>query len=96
MCKYYVGGHEHVVEIDPDKWSYFKATGIVKDITHLEHSQFWLWWYNSEADKYIRIVNDSDARVVFTYVVEMNFEVDIYVEHNGGINVEGGHNVEGF
>lgn len=24
----------------------------------------------------------------------MNYKVDIYVKHNGGINVEGGHNIE--
>ncbi|KAI5397198.1 hypothetical protein KIW84_063138 [Lathyrus oleraceus] len=48
-----------------------------------------------EADKYIKIVNDTNAEDVFTYVVEMNSEVDIYVEHNCGINVEGGYNDEG-
>ncbi|KAI5395891.1 hypothetical protein KIW84_062177 [Lathyrus oleraceus] len=32
---YYLGRHEHIVDIDPDKWSFFEATGIVKDLSHL-------------------------------------------------------------
>ena len=35
---YYSGGNEHLVEIDPDRWSLFEAFGIVKDITQLEQS----------------------------------------------------------
>ncbi|KAI5438248.1 hypothetical protein KIW84_024118 [Lathyrus oleraceus] len=58
---YYTGGNEHVVEINPDRWSLFEATGIVKELTELEHLEYWLWRYNNDADKYSRMVSDSDA-----------------------------------
>ncbi|KAI5393976.1 hypothetical protein KIW84_060902 [Lathyrus oleraceus] len=58
---YYTRGNEHAVEIDPDRWDLFEATGIVKELTELEHSEYWLWWYNIDVDKYSRMVSDSDA-----------------------------------
>lgn len=37
---YYLGGHEYIVDNDPDKWSFFKATSIVKDLSPLGHSKY--------------------------------------------------------
>lgn len=34
----YLGGHAHIVVIDPDKWSFFEASGIMKDLCQLEYS----------------------------------------------------------
>ncbi|KAI5393875.1 hypothetical protein KIW84_060830 [Lathyrus oleraceus] len=58
---YYTEGNGHVVEIDPDRWSLFEATCIVKELTELEHLEYWLWWYNNDADKYSRMDSDSDV-----------------------------------
>lgn len=82
---YYTGGHEHEVEIDPDKWSLFEATSIVKEINDIEHSEYWLPWYNNDAYRYSRMVSDSDAEKVYQYVMEMKSIVQIYVEHKGNV-----------
>ncbi|KAI5382870.1 hypothetical protein KIW84_070323 [Lathyrus oleraceus] len=92
----YIGEHEHIVDIDPDKWVFFKANGIVKDLCHLEYLENWLWWYNNESDRHNRMVSDSDANEVYKFVVEMKSVVDIYIEHkvvdDGSVNVqEEGH-----
>ena len=39
---YYTRENEHVVEIDPDRWSLFEATGIMKELTKLEHLEYCL------------------------------------------------------
>ncbi|KAI5417584.1 hypothetical protein KIW84_042262 [Lathyrus oleraceus] len=31
----------------------------MKELTELEHSEYWLWWYNIDADKYSIMVSDS-------------------------------------
>lgn len=82
---YYTGGHEHEVEIDPDTWSLYEATDIVKEITKLEHSKYWLWRYNNDADMYNRMVSDSDAEKVCQYAMEMKSTVHIYVEHKDNV-----------
>ncbi|CAK8531632.1 unnamed protein product [Lathyrus sativus] len=88
----YLGGHEHIVDIDLDKWSFFEAIGIVKDFCQLEYSKYWLWWYNNESYRHSRTVSDSDANEVYKFDIEMKSVVDIYVEHkvvdHGSINVE--------
>ncbi|CAL5188396.1 unnamed protein product [Lathyrus oleraceus] len=76
---YYTGGNEHVVEINPDRWSLFEATGIVKELTELEHLEYWLWRYNNDADKYSRMVSDSDADKVYQYAMVIKCAVHIYV-----------------
>ncbi|KAI5391079.1 hypothetical protein KIW84_076082 [Lathyrus oleraceus] len=100
---YYLGGHEHIVDIDPDKWSFFEATGIVKDLCQLEYLEYWLWWYNNESDIHIRMVCNSDANEVYKFVVEMKCVMDIYVEHKDGcvvndddgvVNIEDGVNIK--
>jgi len=49
---YYTGGYEHVVTgIDRDKWSYFEATGILKELGYHDHLKYRLWWYVAEDDK---------------------------------------------
>lgn len=89
----YLGGYEHIIDIDYDNWSFFEVTSIVKDLSQLEHSEYWLWWYNNDSDNNI-MVSDSDANDVYKYVVEMKCVMDIYIEHKvhdcdeGGVNVE--------
>ncbi|CAL5201636.1 unnamed protein product [Lathyrus oleraceus] len=89
---YYLGGHAHIVDIDPDKWNFFEAICIVKDLCQLEHSKYWLWWYNNESNRHNRMVSDSDANEVYKFTVKMKCVVDIYVEHKvvhiGVVNVE--------
>ncbi|CAL5201651.1 unnamed protein product [Lathyrus oleraceus] len=89
---YYLGGHAHIVDIDPDKWNFFEAICIVKDLCQLEHSKYWLWWYNNESDKHSRTLSDSDVNEVYKFTVEMKCVVDIYVKHKvvniGVVNVE--------
>ena len=80
---YYTGGQEHVVNgIDRDKWCYFEATGILKELGYDDHLQYRLWWYVIEDDKYKRIVDDNDTDVVGDYVVEKKRVAHLYVEHS--------------
>ncbi|CAL5198392.1 unnamed protein product [Lathyrus oleraceus] len=81
----YTGGHEHEIEIDLDKWSLFEAIGIVKEITELEHSEFWSWWYNNDDDRYNITVSDTNAEKVYQYTMEMKSTLHIYVEHKGNV-----------
>ncbi|CAL5199891.1 unnamed protein product [Lathyrus oleraceus] len=87
---YYLGGHEHIVDIDSDKWSFFETTYIVKYLSQIEHLEYWLKWYKNDSDKYNRMVSDSDANEVYKYDVEMKCVVDIYVKYkvkgNVGVN----------
>lgn len=83
---YYTRENEHVVEIDPDRRSLFEVTCIVKELTQLEHAEYWVWWYNSDADKYIRMVSDSDADKVYAMIIK--YAVHIYVEHKGKGNAK--------
>ncbi|KAI5389895.1 hypothetical protein KIW84_075273 [Lathyrus oleraceus] len=83
---YYTGENEHVVEIDPDRRSLFEVTCIVKELTELEHAEYWVWWYNSDADKYSRMVSDSDADKVYAMIIK--YAVHIYVEHKGKGNAK--------
>ncbi|CAI8598072.1 unnamed protein product [Vicia faba] len=78
---YYLDRYEHVVYSDPDKWSFFEVTDIVKELYHLEYSNYWLLWYNIISGKHKRMVSDSDANEVYEYVVQSNCSVDLYVEH---------------
>ncbi|CAL5197934.1 unnamed protein product [Lathyrus oleraceus] len=82
---YYTLGHEHEVEIDPDRWILFEATRIMKEITELEYSEYWLWWYNNDANRYSRMVSDSDAEKVYQYAMEMKITMHIYVKHEGSV-----------
>lgn len=52
-------------------WSLFEAIGIVKELIEPEHSGYWLWWYDSDADKYSRMVSDNDAHMVYQYAMIM-------------------------
>ncbi|CAI8600224.1 unnamed protein product [Vicia faba] len=81
-------GYEHAVEIDLYRWNLFKATCIVKEIIELEHSEYWLWWYNNDLDRYSRMISDSDVDKVYQYVMEMKCVVHIYVEHKGKCNAQ--------
>ncbi|KAI5405796.1 hypothetical protein KIW84_052534 [Lathyrus oleraceus] len=69
---YYTRRNEHVV-----------ATCIVIELTELRHSEYWLWWYNSDANKYNRMVSYNDVDKVYQYAMVMKCAIHIYVEHKG-------------
>ncbi|KAI5447367.1 hypothetical protein KIW84_014998 [Lathyrus oleraceus] len=60
----------------------------MKELTELEHSKYWLRWYNNNAHKYSRMVSDSDTDKVYQYVMIMKCAVHIYVEHKDKGNAE--------
>ena len=66
----------------PSKWSFFEATGILKDISDLNHSKYKLWWYKNDEKKYKRIVNDNDVEEVYKYAIKMKCLVHLYVDHS--------------
>jgi len=81
-------------------WSYFEATGILKEFGNDDHLKYRLWWYISEDEKYVRIIDDNDIDKIVECIIQNKCEAHIYVEHSiTGIivaNVGGGHsNVEG-
>ncbi|CAK8579620.1 unnamed protein product [Lathyrus sativus] len=78
---YYLGGDKHVVDIDLDRWSFFEAIAIVKEICNLKSTDYWLWWYNIISGKHVRIVSDIDIAEVYEKDVETNCSVDLFVEH---------------
>lgn len=93
---YYTGGQEHVVNgIDRDRWCYFEATGILKELGYDDHLKYRLWWYVIEDDKYKRIVDDNDTDVVGDYVVENKRVTHLYVEHSA-IGMVGSHLGQSF
>ena len=69
------------IDIDPDRWIIFEASGIVKDITQFDHLEYWLWWYKNDSNKYNRRVNNNDAHEVYN-VVKAKCVMHIYVKHN--------------
>ncbi len=80
---YYKGGKENRFnEIDKDKWCYFEATGILKDLGYDDHLKYKLWWYINEDDKYVRIIDDNDTDNIAEYVANNKCEAHIYVEHS--------------
>ncbi|CAI8596581.1 unnamed protein product [Vicia faba] len=89
LCSILNRGFEHLVEIDPDRWILFEETGIMKDITQLEHSQYMLWWYNNERDMYSIMVTNSDADEVYQYAMIMKIAMHLYVDpkYVGGVQV---------
>jgi hypothetical protein len=92
---YYKGGNENLFnDIDKDRWSYFEATGILKEFGYDDHLKYRLWWYINEEDKYVRIIDDNDTDRIADYVIQNKREAHIYVEHSVigsvGANVGGG------
>ena len=84
---YYQGGNKYLVEIDHDRLSLFEAFGIVKYITQLEQSQYLLWWYNDERDKYSTMFADIDVDDVYEYAMRMKTEVHLYVDPKDRVQV---------
>ncbi|WVY93030.1 hypothetical protein V8G54_032118 [Vigna mungo] len=69
----YVGGEEHViVGVDPDRWSYFEALGIIKE-QFKYGADFKLWWKGSREIKMnnVRLLSDDrDAMNLAKYAEE--------------------------
>lgn len=83
------------------RWSYFEATGILKQFGYDDHLKYRLWWYINEEEKYVRIVDDNDTGRISDYVIQNKRVARIYVENSvigivganvggGPINVSGG------
>jgi len=56
----FVGGEIHVVKcIDPNRWSYFEALGIVKEFKY--GGEVRLWWKGSSESLYnnLRLLSDD-------------------------------------
>ena len=80
---YYKGGKENRFnEIDKDKWCYFEAIGILKDLGYDDHLKYRLLLYIIEDDKYVRIIDDNDTDNIAEYVANTKCEAHIYVEHS--------------
>ena len=98
---YYKGGKENLFnDIDKDRWSYFEATGILKQFRYDDHVKYRLWWHINEEDKYVKIIDDNDTDMISDYVIQNKREAHIYVKHSVigtvGANVGGGpSNVSG-
>jgi len=79
----YVGGEIHVVKcIDPDRWSYFEALGIVKEFKY--GGEVRLWWKGSSESLYnsLRLLSDDrEALNLAKYADDNEEEVELYVEH---------------
>ncbi|KAJ1375419.1 hypothetical protein SESBI_51032 [Sesbania bispinosa] len=79
----YRGGEIHVEhEIDTDRWSYFEAVGLVKDLGYKGLIKLW-WKGKKESMKKSlkKLVEDNDAFELAAFAVNNKSEVDIYVEH---------------
>ncbi|WVZ13613.1 hypothetical protein V8G54_011179 [Vigna mungo] len=80
----YVGGEEHViVGVDPDRWSYFEALGIIKEQFKYA-ADFKLWWKGSREIMMnnVRLLSDCrDAMNLAKYAEETEDMVEIYVQH---------------
>ncbi|WVZ03118.1 hypothetical protein V8G54_023924 [Vigna mungo] len=79
----YVGGEVHViVGVDPDRWSYFGAVGIIKEFKY--DADFKLWWKGSREIlmNNVRLLsNDREAMNLAKYAEETEDMVEIYVQH---------------
>ncbi|WVY91036.1 hypothetical protein V8G54_036550 [Vigna mungo] len=79
----YLGGEIHVMKgIDPDRWSYFEAIGIVTEFKY--DADFKLWWKGSKQTQMnsIRLLsNDMEALYLARYAEETKEEIDMYVQH---------------
>ncbi|KOM48788.1 hypothetical protein LR48_Vigan07g249200 [Vigna angularis] len=79
----YLGGEVHMMKgLDPDRWSYFEAVGIVKEFKY--DADFKLWWKGSKERlmNNLRLLSDDrEALNSANYVEENKEEVEIYVQH---------------
>ncbi|KAG2384779.1 uncharacterized protein HKW66_Vig0118710 [Vigna angularis] len=79
----YVGGEMHVMKgVDPDRWSYFEAVGIVKEFKY--DADFKLWWKGSKQKLMNNLKipsDDKEALYLANYAEENKEEVEIYVQH---------------
>ncbi|QCD87666.1 hypothetical protein DEO72_LG3g2205 [Vigna unguiculata] len=80
----YVGGEIHVVKcIDPDRWSYFEALGIVKEFKY--GGEVRLWWKGSSESLYnnLRLLNDDrEALNLAKYADDNEEEVELNTQKN--------------
>ncbi|WVZ11944.1 hypothetical protein V8G54_016474 [Vigna mungo] len=79
----YVDGEVHVVVgLDPDRWSYFEAVGIVKEFKY--DGDFKLWWKGSREimmNNLRLLSDDKEAMNLSKYAEGTGDMVEIYVQH---------------
>lgn len=80
---HYEGGEVHVVHnVDIDKWSYFEAIGLLKDLGYMDPVRLWWKVKRSNSDEFYKeLVVDSDAMEAGSDSLSNNCQCDIYVEH---------------
>ncbi|KAK7290308.1 hypothetical protein RIF29_04627 [Crotalaria pallida] len=78
----YEGGEIHPVKgLDPDRWSYFEALSILRDLGYGVGGS--MWWFPGGTHGPIKeIKTEKDALDVADYALKNMTEVDIYIEHN--------------
>jgi len=62
---YYNGGQESVIEVEDDKWCYFEAFGLVKDLVKAFKygDKFRMWWQIEEVGfRVVRVDEDAADR----------------------------------
>ncbi|KAK7281854.1 hypothetical protein RIF29_10173 [Crotalaria pallida] len=76
----YEGGEVHAVHgNDPDRWSFFEALGILRELGYGIGGR--MWWVPT-GDTLKEIKDDKDAAEVCDFAMKNKVEVDIYIEHN--------------
>ena len=68
-----------LLDIDEDKWSFFKLVGILKDDIKCT-SDFKLWWTRVNDVGLKELAFDSDALGLANFALSNNTEVLVYVE----------------
>lgn len=77
----YKGGIESVISSqDLDRWSYFEASGLVKDLGY-EADTYTLWWKIDQEVVFRRFVSDADAMELSEHAVKVGVAGHIYIEH---------------
>jgi len=72
-----------VIDIDVDKWSFFKAIGILKEDFGYGDQPMRLWSKGGDG-KYKEMTMDSHALELSNYAIANSCEVELFVECAGG------------
>ena len=81
----YVGtdNSESVIDIDVDKWSFFKVIWILKGDFGYGDQPMRLWWKGGD-DEYKEMTMDNHALKLSNYIIANSCEVELFVECAGG------------